>query len=87
MHEILRKRGLERENGEPIVLTSATAIPKDQSYPFHHIWELGATSVKGKLIVKHTHNEASISIDEKVTVPIEELPKHGMEIEFGKRPY
>jgi len=77
---------VERENGEPIILTNATAIPKDRSYSFHHIWELGDTSVKGKLIVNHTHGDASILIDEKVSIPIEEIPKHGMQIEFGKRP-
>lgn len=77
---------LERENGDTIILTNATTIPKDQTYSFHHIWELRDTSVKGKLIVNHTHGEAFIPIDEKVSVPIEKIPKRGMQIETGKRP-
>ena len=77
---------LERQDFEPIILNNSTAIPKDRSYRFHHIWELGDTSIKGRLIVNHTHGDSSIPINEKISIPVEEIPKRGMQIEFGKRP-
>jgi hypothetical protein len=70
---------LEREGHDPIILTNATSILNNRSYPMHHIWELSQeTSIKGKLVVKHTHGESSFSLDEKIPVPIDDLPYHGI---------
>ena len=79
---------IEREKHDPIIISHGTTIPNNQSYSMHHIWELGQeTSIKGKLVVKHTHNESFIPLDEKIPVPIVELPKHGIQVFTAKRPY
>jgi hypothetical protein len=70
---------LEREDHDPIILTNATSILTNRSYLMHHIWELShETSIKGKLVVKHTHGESSFPLDEKIPVPIDDLPYHGI---------
>ena len=76
---------LEREGHDPITLSNATSIQNNHSYPMHHIWELGQeTSIKGKLVIKHTHGESSIPLDQKIPVPIDDLPKHGIQVRLGK---
>ncbi len=70
---------IEREKHDPIIISHGTTIPNNQSYSMHHIWELGQeTSVKGKLVVKHTHGETFILLDEMIPVPIDSLPNHGV---------
>ena len=42
------------------------------------------TSIKGILVVKHTHGETLLSLDEKIPVPVDDLPKHGIRVRLGK---
>jgi len=73
---------ITRENKKSLRLPQGTSIPKDESYPLTmHIFELGEdTAIKGKFIVKHTHGCASEPFDTEIPVPIDELPRFGMQI-------